>query len=184
MRWLGTALGVLRRDYRIQLSYQFQLVFQVVGIGFTLFSLFFLGRLVGTSTYLADYKGGYFEFALIGVVVIALAGASMRAFNSGLQAEARNGTFEILLASPVRLVTLVIGWMMWPLIMAAFEGGLSFGIGWLLADQGFDQRGLLAASVPFVLTIASFLAIGLIAGAFVVITKRGDPFTPLIMSAK
>lgn len=183
MSLISSVVAVLRRDLRIQLSYPFQFASTFAGIGFSLFSLFFFSRLVGTSPYLAEYEAGYFEFALIGTVVLVLAGAAMRAFNSGLQAEGRNGTFEILLASPIPLGFLVGGWMTWPLLLAGLEGGLSFGIGWLLADEGFDAGGLLSALVPFVLTVASFMAIGLIAGAFTVISKRGDPITPLVMAA-
>lgn len=183
MKFSSPVVAVLRRDLLIQLSYPFQFGSTFAGIGFSLFSLFFLGRLVGTSPYLADYESGYFEFALIGTVVLILAGAAMSAFNSGLRAEGRNGTFEILLASPVPLGFLVAGWMTWPLVLASLEGGLSFGIGWLLAEEGFDGGGVLAALVPFVLTVASFLAVGLIAGAFTVISKRGDPITPLVMAA-
>lgn len=138
---------------------------------------------MGPSEFLADYDGGYFEFALIGIVVLILAGAALRAFASGLQSEARSGTFEILLASPIPLGVLVAGWMAWPLALATLEGGLSFAIGWALARDSFNAPGLFAALPPFVLTIASFLAIGLMAGAFSVITKRGDPFTPLVMAA-
>jgi ABC-2 type transport system permease protein len=180
---IGSVGSVLRRDLLVQLSYPFQFGATFAGIGFSLFSLFFLGRLVGSSPYLEGYESGYFEFALIGTVVLILAGAAMRAFNSGLQAEARNGTFEILLASPVPLGFLVAGWMAWPLLLASLEGALSFGIGWLLAEDGFDAGGVLAAMVPFTLTVATFLAIGLIAGAFTVISKRGDPLTPLVMAA-
>lgn len=163
--------AVLRRDVRIHLSYPFQIVTQLGGIGFSLFTLFFLGRLVGSSEYLSDYEGGYFEFALIGIVVLILAGAALRAFTDGLQAESRNGTFEILLASPVPLRVLVAGWMTWPLILATLEGGLSFAIGWVIARDSFNASGFLPALVPFLLTVASFLATGLIAGAFTVVTN-------------
>lgn len=183
MNIVASVFGVLQRDIRIQLTYPFQFVFQFAGIGFSLFSLFFLGRLVGSSPHLADYSAGYFEFALIGTLVLVLAGAAMQAFNAGLQAEARNGTFEILLASPVPLGFLVAGWMTWPLMLAAVEGGLAFGIGWLVAEDGFDAEGIFAALVPLSLTVLSFLALGLIAGAFTVVSKRGNPLTPLVMMA-
>lgn len=77
----------------------------------------------------------------------------------------------------------MIGWLVWPLSLATVEGGLTLGIGWSLASDSFSLSGLILALLPFALTVATFLAVGLMAGAFTVITKRGDPLTPLFLSA-
>lgn len=183
MTRLGQIRAVFLRDLRIQMSYPFAFIFQFTGIAFSLFSLFFLGELIGSSPFLAQYEGGYFEFALIGAVVLVLAGAAIRSFNMGLIQESNRGTLEILLASSTPLYALVLGWMIWPLALAALQGGLTFGIGWVLAGDSFQLSGVLVSLVPLVLTIATFLEIGLVAGAFNVVTKRGDPLTPLVLSA-
>ena len=88
--------AVFKRDFRIQISYPFQFISQGAGILFSLFALFFLGRLGGASSFLDQYNGEYFAFALVGVVVLLLAGAALRSFTNGLRSEGGGGTLEIL----------------------------------------------------------------------------------------
>ena len=167
---------------QVQLTYPFQFISRGVGIFVSLFTFFFLGRLVGASSYLDQYEGGYFAFALVGVVTMLLAGAALQSFTRGLASDTGRGTLEILLASRVRLGVLVTGWMMYPLLLASVQGVITFGAGWLLVSDAFSVRGLLVAALPFALLVLTFLAVGVISGAFTVITKRGDPISGIYLS--
>jgi ABC-2 type transport system permease protein len=183
VRTLTSIGGVFRRDLRIQLSYPVQLASQGVGIAFSLATLFFVGKLVGNSPLLAQYQGGYFEFALVGLLVVTLAGVALQAFTGGLRAETAAGTLEFLLVSRTPLWVLLAGWMAWPMTLAGVQAVVFFGVGWWLSQGSFDVGGLLAAVPPFLLTVGSFIALGIMSAAFTVMTKRGDPFTPIIVSA-
>lgn len=175
-------LAVLRRDLQVQLTYPFQFLSRGIGIFVSLFTFFFLGRLVGTSSYLDQYEGGYFAFALVGVVTMILAGAALQSFTSGLGSDASAGTLEILLASRVRLGVLVTGWMLYPLLLASVQGMVMFGFGWFLVSEAFHLGGLLIAVLPFALLVLTFLAVGVAAGAFTMISKRGDPISGIYLS--
>ncbi len=177
------AAAVFRRDARIQLSYPFQMVSQVTGPMLMVFSFFFIGRLVGDSPALARYEGGYFPFVVVGLVVVRLADSALSAFTAGIRAEQASGTLELILASPTRLSRLFAGWMAWPLTVAGVQAGILFVASVVVAGGAFDLAAIPAAVPAFVLTVGSFAAIGLVSGAFVVVTKRGDPFGPLVMAA-
>lgn len=180
---IRVAGAILRRDARTQLSYPFQYVTQGVGMLFSLFSFFFIGRLVGDSPALAGLRGGYFPFAVVGMVVVMLAGTALTSFTGAIRSEQGSGTLEILLASPARLAAVVAGWMAWPLTVAGAQAAVFFAVAAVAAGGSFDVTALPAAFPAFVLTVLSFVALGLVSGAFVVVTKRGDPFTPLVVSA-
>ena len=180
---IGQAAAILRRDARTQLSYPFQYVSQASGLAFSLFSFFFIGRLVGDAPALARFDGGYFPFAVVGLLVTMLAGTALTSFTSAIRSEQGSGTLEVLLASPVRLPVLVVGWMAWPLTVAGVQAVVFFAVAVWMADGAFDVGAVPAAVPAFVLTVGSFAALGMVSGAFVVVTKRGDPFTPLVTAA-
>jgi ABC-2 type transport system permease protein len=144
---------------------------------------YFLGRLVGPAEVLERYRGGYFEFALIGLVVIGYSQALVNSLGRSIQSAQADGTFEILLATPASLTTLMAGTLAIPIVFAAIEASIYLGLGWLFAGVTLPLGGLPVAGVLLVLTLGSFAAVGIFSAAFIVLTKRGDPFSSLVLQA-
>lgn len=177
-------MAVTRRDVRIQLTYRFQLLLLIANIPFVLFTYFFLGRLVGRPAELAAYEGGYFEFALVGFVVTSFATVALSAFSQTISSEQRSGTLEILLAGPgTRLVPLLFGALVVPLGVAAVSGLLLFLVGFAIADAPLHIGGVLLSAPLLLLTVVTFCAFGIASAAFIVLTKRGDPISALMLEA-
>jgi ABC-2 type transport system permease protein len=180
---LNRISALAKRDLIIQLSYHFQLVLRLFSILVTIAMFFFLGRLVGNAEELDRYSAGYFEFALIGLVVIGFSQACVNSFGRSIQSAQSDGTFEILLASSTPLTTLMAGTLAVPMMFAAVEAAMYFAFGWALVGFAPPIEGLILATVLLVLTLGTFAAMGILSGAVIILTKRGDPFSTLVLQA-
>jgi ABC-2 type transport system permease protein len=180
---LGRVSALARRDLIIELSYHFQLVLRFFSIFMAVVMFYFLGRLVGDADELDRYRGGYFEFALIGLLVLGFSQALVNSLGRSIQSAQGDGTLEILLATPASLTTLMAGTLAVPILFAAVEAGIYLGLGWLFAGVTLPLGGLPIAGVLLILTLGSFAAVGVFSAAFIVLTKRGDPFSSLVLQA-
>ncbi len=184
MRSVLNHLGALtRRDLIIELSYHFQLATALFGILMSVLTFYFLGRLVGDSDQLAQWEGGYFEFALIGLVVMAYSQVCVTAFGRSIAAAQTGGTFEILLASRVRLPTLMGGTLTVPLLLASVQAAVYLLFGWLLGGFTIPVSAIPLTVLLMLLTLGTFAAIGIGSAAIIILTKRGDPFSAVMMQA-
>lgn len=180
---LATVAAVARRDLTLERSYHFQLLLRFTVIGTSVVTFFFLGRLVGTSEELARYEGGYFEFALLGLLVLGFAQACISAFSRSIQQAQADGTLEILLATATRLPTLLAGTLVVPMLFALVEGVVYLTLGALLADLVLSPVRILVAALLLLLTLTTFAAFGVLSATIIVLTKRGDPFAGLVLQA-
>ena len=99
---------------------------------------------------------------------------------SSIRTEQTSGTLEVLLATPTALPTLFVGSLVVPLGFALIEIIFVFGVAIVLAGAHFQLGGLLTAALAMPPTLALFAAIGAVSAAFIVLSKRGDPFTPMV----
>ena len=177
-------IGALsRRDAIIEFGYTFQLFLRFVNVAMSVVMFFFLSRLVGQADQLSGYRGGYFEFALIGLVVMGYSQACVNSFAQSIQRAQGTGTLEILLATSTRLSTLLAGTLVIPLVLASIDAGFFLVVGAALGTlaSGFE-RFVLAGSL-MALTLGTFAAVGIFSAAIIVLTKRGDPFSTLVLQA-
>jgi ABC-2 type transport system permease protein len=171
--------AVARRDMRIQLSYQFGLLARFVEVVLFAATLFFISKLVQHPASLAPYGSDYFGFALVGVVVVSFSTLGLGAFTRTISDEQTGGTLEILLTAPVPLAVVLGGAFVVPLALTAVEI-LIYGVAAALVGTHFALGGIVLALPVLALTITSFCALGVVSAAFIVLTKRGDPFTILV----
>ena len=179
----GQVGAITRRDAQLELSYHFQLTMRYVSTVFAVAVFFFIGRLVGDAEQLEQFRGGYFAFALIGLVVTGLAAVGLREVSRTFTGEASAGTLEILLASPTPLSSILAGSLVVPFGLGLVEMGVYLLVGWALGGVVYTFHGVLLAIPLLVLTIGTFVAIGVLATAFLVLTRRGEPFTLLSLQA-
>jgi ABC-2 type transport system permease protein len=175
--------ALTRRDLTLELSYQFQLFIKFMSLSMAVLTFFFLSRLVGSAPELAGYRGGYFEFVLIGLLVMGFSQACVNSFSQSIQSAQGDGTLEILLSTSTRLPTLLAGTLVVPILFALVEASLYLGIGWFVADLVFTLQGVLLAVLLLLLTLGTFAAVGIFSATVIVLTKRGDPFSSLALQA-
>lgn len=170
-----------RRDLRMELSYQFQLLLQVGNILITVTMFYFIGELVTGGPAMADVPGGYFEFVLLGLVVAGFAGACLNALSENLRRAQNDDTLEILLATSTPLGVLMFGALQVPLLLATFGAVVYLGLGMLVAAPVIHLGGVLPAIVLLVLLLGTFAAIGVLGASIIIIAKRGDPISMLAL---
>ena len=180
---LNQVAALTRRDLIIERSYQFQLLMALFGIVLSVLTFFFLGRLIGDAEELAQYDGGYFEFALIGLLVMGYSQVCVSTFGHSISEAQAAGTFEVLLASRVRLPVLMFGTLIVPLLFASVEAAVYLALGWLLGGFVIPPGAIGLTMLLLVLTLGTFAAIGIFSAAAITLTKRGDPFSTLALQA-
>lgn len=168
--------AIVRRDALIATTYPFALVMRFVSMAFFAALVFYISKLVREAPELAGYAGGYFEYALIGIAVMSLGGLGMRNFTQSIATEQGTGTFEMLLAAPLRIGTLLAGTFVVPFVFTAIQliGLLFIGIG--LLGVGIPIERFALALPILALTTLLFCGIGVVSASFMVVTKRRDPF--------
>lgn len=175
--------ALARRDARVERTYHFQLVMRYASIAFSVAVFYFIGKLVAEPQALEQFEGGYFSFVLVGLIVSALAAVGLKAVIQAVASETSAGTLEILLAGDTPLRTVVAGSLLVPFGLGLIETALYLAIGWALAGEAYGLVALLSALPIVLLTVGTFIAIGILAAAFLILTKRGEPFTALALQA-
>lgn len=172
--------AVASRDLQTQTSYHFALLLRFGAVALAMASFYFIAQLVQDSPELARFRGGYFEFVLVGMMVTSFTLVGLQTFAQSLATEQSLGTLEILLASPTRVGNLLAGALVVPLAMTAVEIVLYLILGIGVVGVGFSLVGALLAFPLLVLTVATFCAFGILSASFIVLTKRGDPITVVL----
>ncbi len=106
--------------------------------------------------------------------------SGLGAFTETIQAEQTSGTLEVLLATPTALPTLFVGSLDRPAGFRTDRDRLRVRDLDHRAGRRLPGQGMLTAALAMPPTLALFAAIGAISAAFIVLSKRGDPFTPVV----
>lgn len=175
----------LRRDVRLHLSYRFAFALGFFGILFNVAVLFYLAQLVTEARVpvLQQYGTDFFPFILIGIAFRGYLGVALNHFAGSLRAEQMMGTLEMLLASPLKLSTLLGATTSFTFIYhtVTVAGYLLLGV--LMGGLSFSRMNIPVALLIMIPTMASFAALGMVSAAFMMTVKRGDPVNFLINAA-
>src|SRR5262249_1963662 len=87
--------AIPRRDLSIELSYQFNLLARGAAVFSTVFTFFFIGKIVDPHA-LGSYGDHYFEFALVGIMVATFSAVGLATFTDTIRSEQEAGTLEVL----------------------------------------------------------------------------------------
>ena len=173
----GRVGAVLRRDLLTERSYQFRQFVRLFQILLTAGVVYYLSDVVASPPELAGYRGEYFDFAMVGLMVISVAGLGLGTFNANITAEQSLGTLEVLLATPTPLPVLLAGSFVFPLLLTVFDVVVYLVVGLGVLGAGLTLGGVLWAVPALLLTLVSFCAFGVAGASIVVLAKRGDPLT-------
>lgn len=175
-------LAFLRRDWRLARSSTVGFAWQAAAIIFATPTLYYLGRLVRPGTpSLAAYGGDYFTFAVLGIAFAGFFASAMGACAAAVRQEQVVGTLDVLLTAPASLPTLAAGASLWPMLLAAAQSLLYLGLGVAMFHIDLAHVNLLGVAVIIGLTTIVSGAFGLLAAAFVLLFRRAEPFTGIMV---
>jgi len=166
----------LKKDFTELTSYKLSFILEIAGIFTSIFTFFFISKLVGgaAAQHLELYGTDYFGFVLVGMAFAAYFWQGFSTFAGAIAYGQVGGTLEIMLSTPTRLPILLLGSSAFGFLRTTFVVVIYLITGSLLGVN-LGSANLTAALVVFVLTIITFSSLGLISAAFIMAFKRGDP---------
>ena len=173
------------RDARQAVSYKLSFVLDIASVCFNAATFFFVAKLISgsNSPALLNHPGGYFPFVLIGIAFSTYQSVGLTSFSQSLRQEQFMGTLESVLSTRVRIPTFLAGSALWDFAYASLEVVVYFLVAWLAFGFTFANMNGFAAFLSIVLTLTTFMGLGILAAAFILRFKRGNPVTWIIASA-
>lgn len=168
-------LAFVRRDRAIDVSYKAGLVLRLASAVVTVAVFFFISRAIGAATAGSLANGhDYFAFVLVGVALQEFLSQSVGGLGSQIRENQTTGTLEFMLMSPSRLPVLLLSSTLWLQVSAAVSAGAYLVAGTALGAD-FGRADLPATALALALAVVGFTGMGVLAGAVVVMVKRGNP---------
>lgn len=173
----GIAAAFLRRDFLEGASYRLAFALRFFGFAIGLCTVYFTARFINLSRnpLLAPYGGDYFAFSLVGLILVDFQYVAVGAFASRIRNAQTQGTLEAILATPAPLPAVLVAAPLYDFAAAALRAVLYVGVGALLFGLRLRDANVLALLVTGVLALVAFVSLGLCAGAFTLLVRRGDP---------
>lgn len=177
--WLNKIFAFVKRDFAYEISYRVAFLLRLGSIFTTVLTFYFISRLFGkgASVHLAAYGGDYFPFVLIGIAFSQYIGVSLSSFAGTIRHEQVMGTLEAMLATPTRIPTIIIGASIWDFVFTSINVVLYLLFGAIFFGLDLSRMNLPGGVLILILSIACFSSIGIISASFILMLKRGDPFT-------
>lgn len=173
------AMGAFfRRDVRVALSYKVPFMLEIVAIGFTVVTYTFLAKIVSPGS----VPGGYFAFVLLGLTVSSFLGAGISVLGANLRQEQVQGTLEALLASGIPVRGLAAGMASYPVIEAMWTAVIYVAVGILAGARAEAGANWPLALVAVVIGSLSFVGLGLVGAALVLVFRRAAAATGWLLA--
>jgi ABC-2 type transport system permease protein len=168
-------LAYIKKEFLIEMSYKFAMMFSLLGISTTIATYFFIDRLFGNqmTSDLAPFATSYFPYVLVGNAFFAYVGLALGGFSGRIESEQSLGTLEVLFGSPTKLWVLMLAMVAWNTIYASAEVVGFFVVGSVGFGVDFSQINWLSLGSILGLSIVAFNSIGLIEAAWLLVFKRG-----------
>tara|TARA_B100000242_G_scaffold288527_1_gene256902 strand:+ start:415 stop:1221 length:807 start_codon:yes stop_codon:yes gene_type:complete len=176
MKALSILNAFVRKDFLISYSYKIPFFISILFILLNIFVFFYFSKFVdgGNNIYLETES--YFSFVILGIAIADLSTTLL----SKISLEIRNyqliGVFENLVLSSSSPTTLFLCSYGYPLILSIFKFTLYMLISIELFGANFMIfENLMILSLGIFLTFISIAGIGMIAGAYTILFKQGNP---------
>lgn len=184
MFFLKKPLAFIKRDFLNEISYRFSFFMQFFGIIISTLTFYFLAKLFGNAVvpYLKPYGGDYFSFVIIGVAFSNYQEVAMNSLSRSIRDAQMTGTLEALLVTQTEIPTIILSSSLYSFIFTSLRVVAYLLLGTLFFGMNISHANFFAATIILILTIASLSSFGIISASFVMVFKKGDPITWLLLS--
>ena len=171
----------LRKDFLWAFSYKISFFGQFIGIGLSVYTLFFISKTfeMSNSAHLSQYGENYFLFAIIGLGTLDLVNLCMRAATRSIRDAQAFGYIDVMISSKVNPRSVIISSLVYPSLIGLLRIIVYLFCAFFLQDLNFSLLSITLALCVMLITLISFIGLSLIAASFVVLYKQGDPVNHL-----
>lgn len=175
-------LAFVQRDYADAASYSVGFGTDVVGALASIFSFYFLSKIMGQDSqkWLASYGGSYLSFVMLGLVFLRYMETAFNSVRRSINRHQLIGTFELLMVTPTRPWQLVTYSGCYEFLWSTVIAVIYFVFGRVVFGVSFPHANILSTIVVFTLTMISLCSLGFMSAAFAIVLKKSDPFTWLL----
>lgn len=163
---LRKAIAMIRRDFTIESSYKLAFALDTLYALIPVFTYYFIGKLIGKD---------YFPSAVIGIALTQYFTAALKSFGASIRDAQMAGSFEVLLSTRTDMNVIILLSPLYTFLFKLFHVFIIIIFSGLFLHVNFSQINILSTVVMLILSIIAFSSIGIMAGACVVIFKRGNP---------
>jgi ABC-type transport system involved in cytochrome c biogenesis permease component len=172
----------LRRDFGITRSYRFPFVLDAISGLFQLGAYFFLSRAFG-DVGPAQLNGApnYFAFAAVGVVIAMVINATVQGMAQRVREEQLCGSLEALMAQPLNALQTCVGLTAFPFAFALTRATAYLVLASFWMDLNVSEITFVGVVSIFLLSATALACVGVVAAAVVLVLKRGDVLTSVLV---
>jgi len=171
------------RDFAIARSYRLPFILDAFFGVLQLAVYFFISQ---TLPQAGDELGGapsYFAFAAVGLVVAIVVQAASEELAYQLRNQQLSGTLEVIVAQPLGVAELCWGLAAFPFVFALARAAVYLAIAAVWMKLDLTQTSWIGLAAVFVVSAVALSAIGLLAGALVIVLKRGEALASMAVFA-
>ena len=175
--------GVFWGQLKIFMTYRTWVVTDTFNTIVSIAIYYFLSLQVQPSQIAASgYGTSYLAFSLIGIAFANYLWFCINRISHSMQSEIREGTFETIASSPIRMRSYLFGQAARGFLVGLYYmvGALAVGVYGFNAPLHFEPAALLTSSLVLVFMILSHLGLGIFIAGVVLVYKQADPVTFMV----
>lgn len=175
--------GIFWGQLKIFLTYRTWVVTDTFNTVVSIAIYYFLSLQVQPSQLAATgYGTSYLAFSLIGIAFANYLWFCINRISHSMQSEIREGTFETIASSPIRMRSYLFGQAARGFLVGLYYmvGALAVGVFGFNAPLHFEPAALITACLVLVFMILSHLGLGIFVAGIVLVYKQADPVTFMI----
>ncbi|MBD3415365.1 MAG: ABC transporter permease [Candidatus Aminicenantes bacterium] len=169
----------LKRDFLEEASYKFSFVTSFVGIFLSSATFFFISKLISpnSDSVLDPYGGDYFSFVIIGIAFSGLLAMFQERLPAVIRQAQITGTLEAILVSRTSIPVILFGSSLYYFLFSVVSTVFHLVLAVIVFGMQVEQINWLGALATFFLTAVCFLSIGILSACFILVYKKGNPFS-------
>jgi ABC-2 type transport system permease protein len=176
--------ALVRAGFLTASSYRLGMVFSVLGLLASFIPLYFIsGAIQPVVEESIRLEGGqYFGFLIVGIGATFMLTAAVSSVPASLAGSISSGTFEALLVTRTPVYRILLGLSGYGVAWSALRA-LLLVAGASIVGVQVAWTALPAVAAVLAIMTAAYFALGLIAGALVLVFRTSGPFTSAIIAA-
>jgi ABC-2 type transport system permease protein len=180
----GPVLALVRRDYLLTRSYRNTFLLEFLLGVINLLVYYFISKTFG-GVNPGQLQGApsYFDFAAVGIIMTVVIGATSTEVASRVRQEQLTGTLESLFIQPLTTAEVALGLVGLPFLFAMVRATFYLAVAAIFMGLDVSNASWIGAGLTLTATGGAMSALGIAAGAFVLVAKRGDLMSGLILFA-